>query len=159
MRPHVEPPPAHHAIPGFLRHIPCTSLNSSFSLLSDSLCLNDSVLYVFILASPAKVLSILASPAKVLPIRSRKFILTWFCRLTLPNKQRISRTTSHVSVSFNIPKQDVEFSTLNFQRFLDRHSWLIFYHQFCFNDHRFPGVTQDLSCPTSASHNSILCNV
>ena len=79
-------------------------------------------LYVFIQASPAKVLSILASPAKVLS----RILPTWFCRLSLPKKQRISRTTSHVSVSFNIRIQDVEFSTLNFQRFIDQHSWMIF---------------------------------
>ena len=71
-----------------------------------------------------------------------EFILTWFCRFFIEKKQRVSRTTSRVSVSFNIHRPDVEFSSLNFQRFLDQRSWLIFNCQFWFRGHRFPSVTK-----------------
>ena len=37
--------------------------------------------------------------------------LTWFGRFSLENKQRVSWTISHVSLSFNIRIQDVEFAT------------------------------------------------
>ena len=180
MRPHVEPAPAHHLFPRFLRHVYCTSLNSSSSPLSDSLCLSDSVLVCFHPGFSRQ--DSLTSPSDSLS----EFILTWFCLFSTRSKQRASRTTSHVSVSFDIRKQNVESSTLNLQRFLDQHplQWKIRsffisneplrqfrFHDRCmqstmprvakqiFLDHRFPGITQDLPCPTFASHNSSLDDV
>ena len=85
-------------VPAFLRHIPCTSLNSSSSLFFHSLCLCDSVL---------ACINRCFSRQGFLKYRSgslAEFILTWFCRFSLRCKQRVSRTTSH--------RQDVE-STLN----------------------------------------------
>ena len=121
MRPHVDPPPAHHFfIPRVLRHIPCTSLNSSSSPLSDSFSPSDSVLVCIHLGFSCQSslhpgLSCQGSLNN--PFDSlAEFILTWFCRFSMHNKQRVSGTTSHVSVNFNIRIQDVEFSTLRFPK-------------------------------------------
>ena len=72
----------------FLRHIHCTSLNSSSPLPSDSLCLSDSVLACI---NPC------FSRQGFLNSRSdslSEFISTWFCHFSLRCKQRVSRTTS-----------------------------------------------------------------
>ena len=99
-------------IPGFLRHIPCTSLTSSSSPLSDSLSPSDSVLFHPGLSCQGSLNNSSGSLSEL--------ILPWFSRFSKQKKQRVPRTTSHVSLSFNIRAQDVDFPTLNFQRFLDQ---------------------------------------
>ena len=88
MRHHVEPPPAHHLSPS--SSSTSTALRSVRALLfSRTRCLSDSVL------------------ACMNPCFSRQgflnslseFLLTWFCRFSMQNKQRVSRTSSHVSVT------------------------------------------------------------
>ena len=129
--------------PGFLRHISCTSLNPSSFLLSDSLSLSDSGLVCFHPGFSCQ--SYFNNSSDSLS----EFILTWFCRLSLPNKQRISLTTSHVSVSFNIRIQDVEFTTLSFHKFIDQRFFADLLLPICLH-------SKDLSCPTSVSYNSTL---
>ena len=73
----------------------------------------------FLSATLSLHVSLLASPAKILS----EFISTWFRRFFLRCKQRVSWTTSHVSVCLNIRRQNEESSTLNLWRFLSHNSW------------------------------------
>ena len=52
-----------------------------------------------------------------------ELFFTWFCRFSLRCKQRVSRTTSHVSECFNTRRQNVDSSPLNPSKFLDHNSW------------------------------------
>ena len=90
----------------FLRHIHCTKLNSSSSHFSVSLSPSDSVLACF---PPG------FSRQDSLDNRSESLsecISALFCRFSLRCKQLVSRTTSHVSVCFNVRRQDAESPTL-----------------------------------------------
>ena len=157
MRPHVEPPPAHHAHP---LHLAQLELFSSLGLaLSQRFC-------------PCMFPSF--SRQGSLNNRSgshSEFILTWFGRFPMRCKQRVSRTTSNVSLSFNIRRQNVDSFALNLQRIFDHNSSQqksrSFFvsddllrssrfrdHQMprvakrIFPDRRFPGVAQCQFCPT-----------
>ena len=74
-------------------------------------------LYAFILAFPVKVLSM------IVLIRSRHFVLMWFCRSSMRCKRSTTRTTSSVSVSLNVTRQNVESSRLNLWRSLNHAPW------------------------------------
>ena len=143
----------------FHRHIPCTSLDSSSLPLFVSLCLSDSVLACF---HPC------FSRQGSLNNRSgslSELILTWFCRFCMRYQQRASQTTSNVSVSFNIRRQNVHSQQKSRSFFVSRD----FLHLCCFRNHHmsrvvkrifslrlFPSVTQCLFCHTFASHNSTI---
>ena len=99
------------SVPGFLRHI--SAPRSIRALLLSRTCFLPAILslYVSILASCQGSLHPGFSCQGSLKNSSdslSEFILSWFCRFSMQN-QRVSRTTSHVSVSFNIRIQDVEF--------------------------------------------------
>ena len=110
MRPHVEPPSAHHLCSRVHRHIPCTSLNSSSFPLFHSLCLGDSV---FVCIHP------FFSRQSSLNDRSDSLsasVIMWFCRSSMRRKRSTTRTTSCVFVSLNVSRQNVESSQLNLRR-------------------------------------------
>ena len=123
MREHVEPPPAHHfysRVPqAYPLHLAQFEL---FSSLGPRFSLSDSVLVCFHPGFSCQ--SSLNNPSDP---------LSESCRFILRRTQRISRTTPHVPVSSHIRTQDVEFSTFNFQRFLDQHSWQPKYRSFFVN--------------------------
>ena len=66
--------------------------------------------YAFILAFPVKVLSMMGSGSL------SAFVIMWLCRSCMRCKRRATRTTSSVSMSFNVRRQNVEISWLNFRR-------------------------------------------
>ena len=93
------------SVPGFHRHIPCTSLNSSSFPLFHSLCLSDSV---FVCIHPC------FSRQGSLNDRSDSlsaFVIMWLCRSSMRCKRSTAWTTSSVSVSFNVRRQNVESSS------------------------------------------------
>ena len=89
-------------------------------------------------------------------------------------KRRTNRTTSSVTMSVNVSRQNVESSRLNLWRSFNPQSFSFFVCcdllcQLQFQSHhlprsatqavpvrRFPSIAECLSCPTFASHNSIL---
>ena len=104
----MSPPDA--SDPGFHKHIPYTSLNSSSFPRFHSLCLSDSVL---VCIHPC------FSRQGSLNDRSRHSSLCmWFCRSPIRCKHSTTWTTSGVSVSLNICRQNVQSSRLNLWRFL-----------------------------------------
>ena len=159
MRPHVEPTSAHQLCFRFHKHIPCTSNN-----LFHSLCFSDSV---SVCIHPC------FSRQGSLNDRSDSFsafVIMWFCRSSMLCKRRTTRTTSSVSVSFNVSRQNVESSRLNLRRSLNHNPWqwgsrsfLVscdFLGQLQSRSHnlprsatqadpgrRFPSIAQCLSCP------------
>ena len=159
--------------PGFHKHIPCTSLNSSSFTLVDSLCLSDSVL--------VRIHPCFSSQGS-LNDRSDSlsaFIVMWLCRFSVRCKRSTTQTTSSVTMSLNICGQHVESSGFTFWRAFNHNPWqwgaraffvsCDFLCQLQFWSHhlprsatqtfrvrRFPTITQCLSCPTFASHNAIL---
>ena len=98
------------SVPGFHKHIACTSLNSSSFPLFDSLCLSESVF------------------ARIHPCFSRQgslndrsdsfsaFVVMWLCRFSMRCKRCTPWAASSVSVSFNVRRQDVESSEFSFWR-------------------------------------------
>ena len=156
-------------------HISCTSLNSSSFPFFHSLSLGDSV---FVRSHPC------FSRQGSLNDRSDSlsaFVIMWLCRCSMRCKRCTPWAASSVSVSFNVRRQDVESSGFNLWRFVNHNPWqwgsapslsaVTFFvnfnsgatichgvphkpSQFC----RFPSITQCLSCPTFASHNSVLGN-
>ena len=105
----------------------------------------------------------------------------WLCRFSMRCKRCTSWAASSVFVSCNIRRQDAESSGFNLWRSFNHNSWqwgsrpfLVscdFLRQLQFLSHhlplnatqtfpvrRFPSITQCLSCPAFASHNSILGN-
>ena len=111
---HVEPPLAHHLCSGT-----STAPRSIRALLFSRTRSVSAILplHVSILASPVKFFSSSRSDSL------SEFISPWFCRISLRCKQRVSRTTSHVSVCFNIRRHNVESSTLNLWSFLGHNTW------------------------------------
>ena len=104
-------------IPGFHKHIPCTSLNSSSFPLFDSLCLGDSV---FLCIHPC------LSRQSFLNDRSDSlsaFVIMWLCRFSMRCNRCASWATSCVTVSFNARRQDVESSGFSFWRSFHHNSW------------------------------------
>ena len=113
MRPHVEPPPAHH----LCSRVPCTSLNSISFPLFNSLCLSDSV---FVRIHPC------FSRQGSLNDRSDSisaFIVMWLCRSSIRCNHCASWTASSVSMSFNVCGQHVESSGFNLWRSFNHNSW------------------------------------
>ena len=152
----------------------CTSLNSSSFPLFDTLCLSDSVFVrIHSCFFPVKVLSMI-----VLILSA--FVVMWLCRFSMRCKRCTSWAAPGKSVSFNVRRQDVESSGFNLWRSFNHNPWqwwsrsfvsCDFLRQLQFWSHhlprsatqtfpvrRFPCITQCLSCPTFASHNSILGN-
>ena len=74
-------------------------------------------LYAFILAFSVKVFSM------IVLIRSRHSSECGFCRSSMRCKRRTAWTTSSVSVSFNVRRQDVESSELNLRRSFNHNPW------------------------------------
>ena len=108
-------------------------------------------------------------------ILPRLFVIMWLCRYSMRCKCRTAWTTSSVSVSFNVRRQNVQSSGFKLRRSFNHNSWHwgvpLLLRQLQFRSHhlprsatqtfpvgRLPSVTQCLSCPTFASHNSILGN-
>ena len=157
------------------RHIPCTSLNSSSFPLFHSLCLGDSV---FVRIHPC------FSRQSSLNDRSDSFsafVIMWLCRSSMRCKRCTAWAASSVSVSFNVRRQNVESSAFKLSRSFNNNPWqwrsrsfFVSWDFLCqlpfwshhlprsatqtFQVRRFPSITQCLSCPTFASHNSILGN-
>ena len=108
MRPHVEPPSAHH--------LSCSSLNSSSFPLFHSFCLSD---YVSVCIHPCRQGS--------LNDRSDSFsafIVMWLRRFSMRCKRRdTTKTTSSVSVSLNVSRQNAESSRLILRRSLNHNPW------------------------------------
>ena len=92
------------SVPGFHRHISCTSLGSSSFPLFHSLCLTDSSFVNIHPCFPVKILSM------IVLIRSRHSSLSGFDALPMGSQRRTTRTFSSVSVSFNVRRQNVESS-------------------------------------------------
>ena len=92
------------SIPGFHRHIPCTSLCSSSFPLFDSLCVSDCV---SVRTHPC------FSRQGSLNDRSDSFsafVVLWLRRFSMRCKRCASWAASSVPVSFNVKRQDVESS-------------------------------------------------
>ena len=105
------------SVPGFHKHISCTSLNSSSFPLFDSLCLSDSV---FGRLHPC------VSRQDSLNDRSDSlsaFIAMWLCRFSMRCKRCTSWEASRVSVSFNVRRQDVESSGFSFKCSFNHNPW------------------------------------
>ena len=160
------------SVPGFHRRIPCTSLNS-FALFH-SLCLSDSV---FVRSHPC------FSRQGSLNDRSDSlsaFVIVWLCRSSMRCKHRTSWTTSRVSLSLKVRRQDVESSGFNLWRSFNHNPWQwgsrsffvscgfsstsILEPPFATECHTnlpsssIPKHHQRRSCPSFVSHNSILGN-
>ena len=157
------------------RHISCTSLCLSSFPLFDSLCLSDSV---FVRSHPCfSRQGSLNDGSDSLSA----FVVMWLCRFSVRCKRCASWAASRVSVSFNVRRQDIESSGFNLWRSFNHNpgrlgsrSFFVscdFLRQLQFWSHhlprsatqtfpirRFPSIAQCLSCPTFASHNSILRN-
>ena len=166
------------SVPGFQRHIPCTSLNSSSFPPFHTLCLSDSV---FVCINPCR------SRQNSLNDRSDSFsgfVIIWFRRSSMRckrSKRSTTRTTSSATVSLDVSRQNAESSRLNLRSSFNhnsRHwvsrSFFVSFDLLCqlqFQSHhlprsatqsvpvrRFPSNAQCPSCPTFASRTSILDN-
>ena len=81
----------------------------------------------------------------------------WFCHSSMRCKRRTTRTTSSVSVSLNVSRQNVESSQLNLQRSFNHNPSPRSATQ-AVQVRQFTSIAQCPSCPTFASHNSVLRN-
>ena len=159
---------------GSRKHIPCTSFNSSSFPLSLAL-------------SQRFCLCIHPCFSRQGSLNDRSdslsaFVIMWLCRSSMRCERRTPWTTSSVSVSFSVRSQNVESSRLRRPGALSTtilgsggsRSFFVscdLLRQLQFWSHhlprsatqtfpvrRFPSITECLSCPTFASHSTVLGN-
>ena len=91
-----------------MEYISCTSFYSSSSFFH-SLCLGDSIFVQGSLNDSSDSFS--------------PFVIMWFCRSSMRCKRSTTRTTSSMSVSFIVSRQNVESSRLNLRDSLNDNPW------------------------------------